>query len=414
MAFLLSQILSNREDINTLRSEITQQHDTLMTVNEAMRLKTILLPSGGEEDASKFEIVLMRHPRTGAPTRYLRKINLRPEASGEGGKEAGSTSIYELTEIGGSVPTQGGRAPRPRADQLAESKARSFLVVDNATVTPDFNAGDEKEEVEEKGFVLESPKLIIPTQVNPLFFTLNTLNAFKDKFQQLELLHDNLETNAKTSKDCKTLSYAQFQKAILPIVDELEGTPEFVKLSTDKLFGLLDRIAERIVAAGLPGDIYQKFVVDALSTPITESTTVAADDPKNPQDSVTTSPGNSEFTDSAIRRTAMSLVCSHVPPALSRLYFESATARGHQDFAKLDAHLDELKVLRSAASVQHNALAQQGLNVASRKRTGGGMADLGLEKKVKTAMTKGERAMQKVNKAGIKTLTSFFSVKKKA
>lgn len=301
------------------------------------------------------------------------------------------------------MPSTGGR-PRPRAEQIAAAKARSLLVIDGPAVPDgqDSQVAPEEEE-EEQGQVLEDARLVVPTRINPLFLTLGVLDAAREQYLPVDELHDRFE--AATPKGCTrpALAYEAFKAAVHPVCEELptsssssgatsEGTtmPDFVRLSLPKLFARLDAMVARVVAAGLPREMHQRLVLDALTPPSTSS---AAGDEVSP-----------ELVSAAVRRAAMSLVCSNVPPGLSTLYMATA------DFSALEARLAELRTARLAAAVRQDELAQQGAQVASRKRAagGGGLGDL-LDKKAKTAaLTRGERVLRKVNKTGIKSLTSFF------
>lgn len=313
------------------------------------RLNTVLVP---KSSSNTYTIQIHAHPRTNAPTPYLHSNN----------------QIFELTSISSEPSTRGGR-PRPQLEQVSTGKARSFFFQSESESNDDL--------------VVSSAVLTVCTPMNPLFFALPALLSCQAHFLSADMIHDALESPKFTPSECVApLEYAGFESLISLICDRSEPPLDtHLKLSDSKLFSLLDKLVDRVLnGSGIPEQMKQQMVIEPLTPPKLGASA--------PEDMVKI----------ALERVAMSLVCSYVPEELCFRYFKT------RNFELLDKYITSIKTERENAQEQQMALLNPGTN---RKR--GALDELpGENKKSKATKTRGQRVLEKIDKTGIKSLTSFF------
>lgn len=403
-------------------------------------LKTIILPAPQSQASSgstcDYDIVLMAHPRTQVPTRYLRPTTSNPQ---------GSLTIYEMTQISGEhTPNTPGGKPRPRADELAAGHARSLLHVTPATSASVETITQNGVTTAEDAVVQEHARVVVCTPVDPLYFALGILSDQRAQFWPLDHLHDLWSESEKycgKGSGCTVLGFEAFRDAVVPVCEgpdgvdldgegkEGDGSSVFVRLSMEKLVRRVAATVTRITDAGLPPAMHRALVVDALSAPSstssftstttsTTSTTTSTISTTTSTTSTTTSTIEpsipADILSAATTRAALNLVFTYIPSSLSTLLLAhplfSTLLPPIANFGALEAYERDLKKQKTEAAAHQTMLATQQQTLANRKRGASAMgslggSDVGAEKK---KQTRGERVLAKVDKSGMKKLTSFF------
>lgn len=384
-------------------------------------LKTIIMPvpppqsqASSGSSTCDYDIVLMAHPRTQVPTRYL-----RPTSNPSG------SLIYEMTQISGehALNTSGGK-PRPRADELAAGHARSLLLVTPATCTSLETITQNGVTTAEDAVVQEHARVVVCTPVDPLYFALGILMDQRAQFWPLDHLHDLWSEKSDKygggkGSGCVVLGFEAFRNAVVPVCEgpegvDLEGERNggdcdssggvFVRLSMEKLVRRVAATVTRITDAGLPPAMHRALVVDALSPP-TSTTASANSTSSGTKDSIPP-----EIVTAATTRAALNLVLTYIPAPLCTLLLAhplASTLLPIPSFAALETYERDLKKQKTEAAAHQTMLAQQQQTLANRKRGASAIGGLG-EEGEKKRQTRGERVLAKVDKSGMKKLTSFF------
>lgn len=368
------------------------------------RLKAMLIPK--PQPGSQYTLVTMIHPRTRAPTRFLRTGNVM-------------SSIYELTSITGKrrihIPGE------PRIADLASEKAKSLLIeteMEKSTESNDngIDMSQGTENNENTSYYLSDPSITICTPVSPVFFILDTLFKARSQFLQPDVIYEMLETaTLQHSPSANTLDYITFKKAAfsicIPMTKEDPGSESVFsealnQLSDNNLYKLspslmvkhFEKIVHRIIDAGLPKEIYKRMVEGPILPPYSTENEEGKADPA--------------MIELATQRAAMHLVCSYIPPEISNIYL----ATKKEAFAKLDAHIADISRQKQIAIANQVALATTGLsdgqarNVITKKRGPDSSVANSNKKKQATTETRSRatNTLAKVDKSGTRSLSSFF------
>lgn len=331
------------------------------------RFKTIILPKISANDKNEFEysLVSMVHPRSLESSLFL--------------TVHGSSQIFELTSI-----TSTRRLLNKQKSEHADPKS---IFIENTT------SQNSTPENETPSYIISDPSLVICTPFSPLYFTLSTLYKHKDTFLFPENLHDFLESETlKIDATAKSLDYETFRSCIYNVCEAerpddkdtkiLDSTNRY-KLSTQKLFSYLDSIAEKIVKAGLPQDIYQQMVVlPLLSSNIEEKS-------------------DEKMVLKATERAAVQLVCSNLAPEVCKDYLST------KDYTDLDELIKKLEIQRKALRAEQERLNQPMGGAQKRPAISSSKQAANKKKELKKTPAK-SKLSSSVNS---KSITSFFAAK---
>ncbi|KAI9929142.1 hypothetical protein MW887_001546 [Aspergillus wentii] len=385
--------------------------------------KTFILPSYASDDA---RFVTLPNPRTGELSRYFFCPKL---------------GVYEFTVV----------AAAPQAP-------RSILVTSKTDITTD-SKGDH---VPTKGAISKTAELLIATPIDIIFFVIPLLspspsNQSKGLFQPLD---DIIDSHDEIPKHLRYVLYNEtfrdsLNARVEAICDTVEaGDEKMFRLSETKLLKELIAKAERMVAQGLPVSLEERFVRQALVTPLmavkredastngatsngdkadgespekqeTQSGTSSDTTPANETSENTTpatEPPSEEVpsTDNVTHLLRISTALSFVKesylsrPICTKFDEMLAAPESPLDFKPLQDRLKEIAGLRA------QALASRTLSDFSRKR--GPDDDEGAEsraekkrrmeeeeKKKKANESRGVKDLKKVNTTGMKKMSDFFA-----
>ncbi|RHZ67517.1 uncharacterized protein CDV56_108393 [Aspergillus thermomutatus] len=386
--------------------------------------KTFILPSAASDDA---RFLKLPNPRTGEPNRYFFCPKL---------------GIYEFTVVG-STP----QFPRS-------------ILFTSKTNTKTSNS--EGERFQATGTISKFAELCVATPIDVMFFMIpllapTTSTHAKRLFQPLD---DIIDSQDYLPSHLRHLLYNEDFRSVLQsrveaVCDSVvAGDEKMFRFNEVKLLQELIAKAERMVAQGLPASLEERFVHQALVTPlmsvkreetIIKGTSSSSDDGEGEsQDkqetqstttaSVSTPSGvstpatelsaesilESATTDNMAHLLRISTVLSFIkesyisPPLCARLDELLATPQTPVDFKPLQDHLQHIAELRA------QALASRSLGDFSRKR--GADDDEAAEsraekkrrkeeeeKKKKAGESRGVRDLKKVNTTGMKKMSDFFT-----
>ncbi|KAF9889113.1 hypothetical protein FE257_007602 [Aspergillus nanangensis] len=378
--------------------------------------KTFILPSAASDDA---RFVQLPNPQSGELTRYFFCPRL---------------GVYEFTVI--KPPSH---APR------------SILF----TQTPEnTNQGPPK------GTISKAAELLVATPIDILFFLIPILSPSTTQSKALfQPLDDIIDSQVEFPGHLRHVVYNDtFGEALLPraeaICDSVEaGDEKMLRFSETKLLQELLAKAERMVAHGLPPTIEERFIRQALATPLmavkrenpsandpsdgndesqegketpstsnTASTSASTPSEKSVSTPATESTPLDEDTNSAevtnllrISTALKFLKESYIHEDMrTRLDELLATPETLMDFKPLQDRLAHVAKLRA------EALASRSLGDFSRKR---GFEDDDAaesraetkrrkeeeEKKKKAGESRGVKDLKKVNTSGMMKMSSFFA-----
>ena len=393
--------------------------------------KTFILPSSASEDA---RFVTLPNPRTGTPSRYF----FCPKQG-----------VYEFTVIASQQP-------------------RSFLFTASKTGNaPDDGQGGSTSAGTSGGSIAKAAELLVATPIDIVFFMIPLLSPSastqaKKLFQPLD---DIIDSQDELPKHFRNILYNDtfrevIQARVEAVCDTVEaGDEKMFRFSETKCLKELIAKAERMVAQGLPASLEERFVRQALVTPMMavkrENPTMENSSASNGESqtenqethsSATTTPGtfnsdsatpsgeSSDSTpateatpddttssqDNVVRllqiSTALSFMKeSYISTPLCARFDEllASPTESPVDFKPLQDRLQHIANLRA------EALAARSLGDFSRKRGAEDedAAEAHAEKKrkedeetkkKKAGQSRGVRDLQKVNTGGMKKMSDFF------
>jgi hypothetical protein len=385
--------------------------------------KTFILPSAASDDA---RFITLPNPRTGEPNRYFFCPKL---------------GVYEFTVVG-STP----------------QFPRSILFTPKQD-TKNSNGGGDRSQV--KGTISKVAELCVATPIDVMFFMIPLLapatSTHTNFFQPLD---DIIDSQDDLPSHLRHILYNEDFRSVLQsrveaVCDSVEaGDEKMFRFDEVKLLKELIAKAERLVVQGLPASLEERFVRQALVTPlmsVKREETITGGTPSPEDDgegesldkqetqstttaSVSTTSGlstpatelsaesslESATRDNMARLLRISTVLSFIkesyisPQLCARLDELLATPETPVDFKPLQDHLEHIAELRA------QALATQSLGDFSRKR--GADDDEAAEsraekkrrkeeeeKKKKAGESRGVRDLKKVNTAGMKKMSDFFT-----
>ena len=386
-------------------------------------MKTFILPSEVSNDPNA-RLVTLDDPRTGSRNRYL---------------FAPKYGLYEFTVIAPQQPT------------------KSILFVSSSSSSSSS-----------EGRISKSAELRIATPVDFVFFLIPLLLGQRQDHGLFQPLDDIIDSQSEMLHD--HLRYILYEESFQPICrDRVESVCDTMKAGDEKMFRFSDekmllelvRKAEQMTIRGLPASLEERFVRQALFTPLMAvkredvATEDAGDDDSSPSFTTTTSsssaaedqstPASSIDTDTAGEKqtaarppnqrynapesivhllrlsTALSFIKQSYISASLCTKIDQMFASPHSpvDFAPLTAHLDHVAALRA------EALASRSMADFGRKRNADeedAKAELRAEKKrkkdeeekkKKAGESRGVRDLKKVNISGMKKMSDFFAAPKK-
>ncbi|OGM39313.1 hypothetical protein ABOM_012031 [Aspergillus bombycis] len=385
--------------------------------------KTFILPASASDQA---RFLQLPNPQTGELTRYY----FCPKQG-----------IYEFTVVASS-----------------SQSPRSVLFTPKAETSP--TSPDGKHSRPGNATIAKTAQLLIATPIDVLFFLIPLLcptsSQAKGLFQPLD---DVIDSQDDLPKHFRHVLYDESFRHVLQaraeaICDSVEaGDEKMLRFSEAKFLQELIAKAERMVALGLPPSMEDRFIRQALSTPLMsvkreDSSTNAAssnttEGEATPQDDKET-PATTASSTSVPTPSDVSTPATEVPPNapaasddVARLLRISTALTFMKDSylsAALRAKVDELLSgsaspidfkpmhdhLKHVAELRAEALASRSLGDFSRKRDVDD--DEGAEsraekkrrkeeeeKKKKVGESRGVRDLKKVNTTGMKKMSDFFS-----
>jgi hypothetical protein len=345
---------------------------------------------------------------------------------------------------------------------------RSWLLAPECQINKEIE-GDANEEVskeqQNESYVLEKPDMFVATPVDPLFIILPLLTGgetgsyltFSDFIYTTER-----EGLVQLQQLLRQSNFAGLEKKIegrmetvCDCLDMGDGEDKMYQLSTSKLAAALATKANRMAKGRLPASMEDRFVKQALETPVLSvkredsSISIAADDTgpgaesqgdnaemtqssttttceattSTPATSVTVTPvedksiATDQITSLLRVRTALDfLIISYTPTSLRTAIQDILKApTSPVDFAPLDEHLEYVAGLKKQAQ----ALRSLSDNI-SRKRSADDdeealdKAEAKRKKKEEEEIKKkntsrGVQQLAKANTTGMKKLSSFFT-----
>ncbi|KAE8341052.1 hypothetical protein BDV24DRAFT_174935 [Aspergillus arachidicola] len=385
--------------------------------------KTFILPSSASDEA---RFLQLPNPQTGELTRYYFCPKL---------------GIYEFTVI-----TSSSRSPR---SVLFAPKSENSTAPDGKPSKPG-NAS-----------IAKTAQLLIATPIDVIFFLIPLLcpksSQAKGLFQPLD---DIIDSQDDLPNHFRHVLYDESFKNVLQtraeaICDSMEaGDEKLFRFSEAKLLKELISKAERMVALGLPASMEERFIRQALSTPLmavkredastnaapsnsnsegetapqedkeTPATTASSTSVPTPSDvstPATDSPPNEPTASDDVARllrisTAITFMKDSYLSAALRTKVDELLSSSESpiDFKPMHDHLKRVAELRA------EALASRSLGDFSRKRDidddegAESRADKKRrkeeeEKKKKAGESRGVRDLKKVNTTGMKKMSDFFS-----
>lgn len=380
--------------------------------------KTFILPSCASDDA---RFVTLPNPRTGALTRYL----FCPE-----------TGVYEFTVVGST-------AQQPRSILFAGKPGASQ---DNgkAAGTPPS--------------IAKTAEIVVATPIDVVFFMIPLLSAVnptqaKKLFQPID---DMIDSHDELPKHLRYVLYHEsfretLQNRVGSVCDTVEaGDEKMFRFNETKCLQEMIVKAERMVNQGLPASLEERFIRQALVTPLMA---VKRENPENPETKSTTPATNTPSDNSTTPATEPTATDNSTPatepdddstshgnendpiPHLLRLSTALSFLKESYISQSLSTHLDDLLAspetspldfkplqarLQHIADLRTEALASRSLGDFSRKRGAEDFEDASElraekkrreeeeKKKLKAGQSKGVKDLQKVNTNGMKKMSDFF------
>ncbi|KAE8150564.1 ribonuclease H2, subunit B [Aspergillus avenaceus] len=380
--------------------------------------KTFILPSSASDEA---RFIQLPNPQTGELTRYFFCPKL---------------GIYEFTVIASS-----GQSPR------------SVLFTSNS----ENSASAERPSNPPKISITKNAQLLVATPIDSLFFLIPLLSPTSSPSKGLfQPLDDIIDSQDDLPKHFRHILYDEafrntLQARAEAICDSVEaGDEKMFRFSEEKLLKELIAKAERMIAQGLPASLEERFVRQALATPLMavkrdDATTNGASakgnaDGEEPQEDKETpatstsvsspsgdstpmtepSPDEPKASDDVARLLRLSTALtfmkeSYLPTTLcTKIDGKLSSSESPIDFKPMHDHLKHVAKLRA------EAVASRSLGDFDRKR---GVDDDEAEdsraekkrrkeeeeKRKKTGESRGVRDLKKVNTTGMKKMSDFFT-----
>ncbi|ROW03498.1 hypothetical protein VSDG_01348 [Cytospora chrysosperma] len=407
--------------------------------------KVLILPDKATPQA---RVLTLTNPRYSRPSRYL----VCPESG-----------AYEFTRISAPKTT-------PRSWLIEkERKEGSDAPGDD---------GKEGIEPAPETQVTKGADLYIATPIDPLFLALPALAAQQPSSAKRMFLSsdDHLDSIAEGSPHLReTLRWPRWRSLLESRMgaacDTVEaGDETMFRLSEEKLLGQVLAKAARMSEGGLPGSMRDKFVTRALEAPVmakksngvatapptpetsesqsdaaasqqgsaesqlsaatsstntsepsTAATSVAGDaDAASTRDVTTAIQASEEVVRLQSLRVAFNFICSsYVPPAMSAVLRKMlGEGRGAGvDFKPLDDYVAQLTKLRQEAMTARSASdysRKRAVDEEDEDRREKRRKKEEDEKRKKAGESRGVRDLKKVNTAGMKKMSDFFTKKPKS
>ncbi|KUI70054.1 hypothetical protein VM1G_05120 [Cytospora mali] len=407
--------------------------------------KILILPNKATPQA---RVLSLRNPRYSRPTRYL----VCPE-----------TGAYEFTRIAAPKTT-------PRS-WLIENKPGS----NEASGDIDGEATNEESKSALEAQVARDADLYIATPIDPLFLALPAFAAQLSSAKRMFLSSDDhFDSIAEDSPLLREILIWPQWRSLLEsrmgsACDTVEaGDEAMFRLNEEKLLGQILVKAKRMSETGLPKSMEERFVTKALEAPVmakrssgvatpstlepdeSQSNGESQTDSTESQLSVTTSgttasgtltaatsvTGDSEALStkdvtSAIQasgevvklqrlRIAFNFICSsYVPPAMSAVLKKKLAESkvSGVDFRPLDDYVTQLTKLRQEALTARSASdysRKRTLDEEDEDRREKRRKKEEDEKRKKAGESRAVRDLKKVNTAGMKKMSDFFTKKPKS
>ncbi|GAO16307.1 uncharacterized protein UV8b_05667 [Ustilaginoidea virens] len=405
--------------------------------------RLFVLPTTATSDS---RIITLPHPRNGQPARYL----ICPKGE-----------IHEFTRV--SAPT---------------STPKSWLV-ESEEEQLDVSAGETRTSIHAE--TISRSDMYIATPIDPLFLVLPSLvdarveKGSREKKRLFLASDDHFDKLPQENSHLSTLLECDATRSLLEsrmeaICDTVDaGDVKMFRLSEKKLVATILGKAQRMMEAGLPPSMEDKFVRKALeapfllqksvvmaapsqtpndsalgsevSTPLadfdtSQSTSVAAD--SNPSFASEPSTASTSLfaeqsqvnhdvvtalqaTPDVLRlqrlRVAFDFICSRYVSSATAEQLRRCLSQGDMstvDFSPLDAYLAQLAEVRARAAAASSAADYSRKRVlddeqeemrAEKKRK------MEAEKQRKANQSRGVRDLKKVNTSGMMKLSHFFSAK---
>ncbi|KAE8373386.1 ribonuclease H2, subunit B [Aspergillus bertholletiae] len=384
--------------------------------------KSFILPSSASDEA---RFLQLPNPQTGELTRYYFCPKL---------------GIYEFTVVASSA-----QAPR------------SILFTPRSEIS---TAPDGKRPTPGNATVAKTAQLLIATPIDVVFFLLPLLcptsSQAKGLFQPLD---DIIDSQDDLPKHLRHVLYDESFKSVLQaraeaICDSVEaGDEKMLRFSEAKLVQELLAKAERMVAQGLPASMEERFIRQALATPLmavkredsstnatssnsnsegeagsqedketpaTAASSTSVPTPSDVSTPATESPLNDPAASDDVARllrisTALTYMKDSYLPGALRTKIDGLLSSPDSpvDFKPMHDHLKRVAELRA------EALASRSSGDFSRKRDADDEdAETRAEKKrrkeeeekkKKAGESRGVRDLKKVNTTGMKKMSDFFS-----
>ena len=197
-------------------------------------------------------IVTLPNPAASTPNRYL---------------VCAEKGCYEFTRV----------APAHKKE------CKSWLLAPHRTASAHgATAKDDAEEEgdRDKGYVLQSPDLMIATPIDPLFLILPTLIEDAEEGKGVQMYLSSSDYIARLEEDSEHFRHMMqgpgrsnlermFEQRLLSICDSMRaGDETLYRLSRTKLWNVLMEKAKKMARKGLPASIEERFVRQALAVPV--------------------------------------------------------------------------------------------------------------------------------------------------
>lgn len=385
--------------------------------------KTFILPSAATDDA---RLVRLPNPRTGELTRYFFCPRL---------------GIHEFTAV--AAPSH-----EPRSVLFSYKPENTGpSETDHAAPT--------------RGSISKAAQLLVATPIDPIFFMIPILSPPETSKGLFQPLDDILDSQDELPKHMRHVFFDDLfgptlQTRAEAICDSVEaGDQKMFRFNETKLLGELIAKAERMVAQGLPRSLEERFVRQALATPLMavkrenppakEVTSENkeneggedSEDKETPTTTTTTTTNSNSVSDGSTPATeplpeepttsesvAHLLRISTALAFMKESYLSPATCgRIDELLASPDSPIDFKPLhdhLKHVADLRAEALASRSLGDFSRKRTAedDDAAELRAEKKrrkeeeekkKKAGESRGVKDLKKVNTTGMKKMSDFFT-----
>ncbi|KAL9067038.1 MAG: hypothetical protein Q9157_006940 [Trypethelium eluteriae] len=375
--------------------------------------KLVILPKGLSQEA---RLVTLHDPANKKPARYI----LCPE-----------NGIYEFTKISATSNC-------PRSWLIVHDQVEAESTKDALPCTPTQSGGRSSDA---NDYIAAADDMLVATPYDALLFLLPALHE-KSKSPEHKLylaLDDLVDETGSNSKLLRTSlqstvirnSLEERLCAVCDVVDA--GEERMFRLSPKKLAQDLIKRAENMSKDGLPRSMENRFVTEALESPIMNQnrhdskaeTSLSNDQIEVPQ---TTEEHNNKLPKAVMTndeltrvlrlRVALSFMLKSYFPAALRDDVELLLASNEQlNLTKLEEHLNHLASVRSEAlalrSISDNINRKRLMNDDDDDEAADARAEKKRKQEEKDRLKKTEshgiKQLKKVDISGMKKLSSFFS-----